>query len=169
METRIHSRTLAATVDLTEASTAWRNAPPMAYGRYQHNLVVLSSGRRLAVGDANISATGAASSGVCSAELWSATSESWSTWPPCKTRGCPVRPRCCLPDGRVLAAGGGRLDRPRAFRPPRTPRRHISSTAPGQRSLNAPATCGSSGKPSQCRAPDAANIARVATRSDWAL
>lgn len=95
-------------IDLTVGSPAWRETAPMAYGRTQHNLVLLPDGKVLVVGGATevrLDAT----TGVHEAEIWDPDTETWTTV------AASTRPRLyhsiaiLLPDGRVLSSGGGRL------------------------------------------------------------
>lgn len=102
------SSTAAAVIDMTQASPAWRALTPMAYGRYNHNLVVLADGQVLAVGGSTTvdnSATGA----TLPAELWNPSTEAWTTMATMHDPRMYHSTAMLLPDGRVLVAGGGRL------------------------------------------------------------
>ncbi|HEX2700650.1 MAG TPA: fibronectin type III domain-containing protein [Acidimicrobiales bacterium] len=98
----------AAVLDLTAPSPTWRQVAPMAYGRYMHNLVVLADGRVLAVGGSTVVNTGSVT-GVLPAELWNPVTETWTTMAAMGENRMYHSTAVLLPDGRVLAAGGGRL------------------------------------------------------------
>lgn len=97
-----------AVLDLHQASPAWRETAPMAFGRSQHNLVILPDGKVLVVGGA-AEVSLVSTNPVLAAEMWDPGTETWSQM------AAMTRPRMyhsiaiLLPDGRVLAAGGGRL------------------------------------------------------------
>ena len=152
----------AVVTDQTAGDTGWRTVAPMAYGRYQHNLVVLADGTVLAVGGSTIVTTStAASNGVLPAELWNPATESWSTMAAMADPRMYHSTALLMPDGRVLAAGGGRLGSIPSFptaqlySPPylfRGPRPTIA-TAPSGAVL---------GDAFDIETPDAADIGRVA-------
>lgn len=154
------SRTTASRIDMTEATPTWRTLAPMAYGRFNHNLVVLANGDVLAVGG-SVTVTSSDTVGTLPAELWSATSETWSTMAAMHDPRMYHSTAMLLPDGRVLVAGGGRLGSvpsyptaeiyspPYLFRGPRPTIATSSVTAP----LGGAVTIDS---------PDATTVARVA-------
>jgi hypothetical protein len=152
----------AAVVDPAGAGAAWRNVAPMAHGRYQHNLVVLADGSVLAVGGSDITTlVTSGTNGVLPAELWSPTTETWATMAAMRDPRMYHSTAMLLPDGRVLAAGGGRLGSipsfPTAeiFSPPYLFRgaRPTITNAPASATLGDGLTI---------ETPDAANISRVA-------
>lgn len=100
------STTATAVLDMNAPSPAWRTTTPMSVGRYMHNLVILPTGDVLAIGGSSI-AYQQATSGPLSSELWKVATE---TWTPLASMGVPRMyhsTALLLPDGRVLAAGGG--------------------------------------------------------------
>jgi len=99
--------TTTSVIDLNQSSPAWRQTAPMAYGRSQHNLVLLPDGNVLAVGGAAHTSL-VATDGVLPAELWSPTSETWTTMASLQDPRMYHSIALLLPDGRVLVAGGGR-------------------------------------------------------------
>lgn len=144
-------------IDLNQSSPSWRQTAPMAFGRSQHNLVILPDGKVLVVGGAaDVSLV--STNPVLPAEMWDPATETWSQV------ASMTRPRMyhsiaiLLPDGRVLAAGGGRLgpnelngefySPPYLFRGPRP----VASSAP--------ASVGFGGA-FNVATPNAAAIARV--------
>ena len=96
-------------IDLNVGSPSWRQTASMAFGRTQHNLVLLPDGKVLVVGGAN-EVSLLATNGVLAAEIWDPVTETWTQV------ASMARPRMyhslaiLLPDGRVLAAGGGRIN-----------------------------------------------------------
>src|SRR5260221_7312206 len=79
----------------------------MAYARSQHNLVVLPDGKVLAIGGAT-EVSLISTSGVFPAELWNPSTEAWTTMASLQNPRMYHSIALLLPDGRVLAAGGGR-------------------------------------------------------------
>jgi hypothetical protein len=100
---------IAATIDLNQPSPAWTPTAPMNEPRYKHNLVVLADGTVLAAGGSSkyslISETG-----VLDAELWNPDTGSWTLVAPMHDLRMYHSTALLLPDGRVLVAGGGRMD-----------------------------------------------------------
>lgn len=94
-------------LDANAASPAWRQTAPMAFPRAFHNLVLLPDGNVLAVGGAQHRDGSDPSQAVLAAEIWSPTTESWTTV------ASMFRPRLrnstavLLPDATVLVAGSG--------------------------------------------------------------
>ena len=102
------SDTRASVIDFNDAQPAWRAIAPMAFPRFDHNLVVLADGSVLAVGGATtVSQT--ALTGTLAAELWNPESETWQTMASMRDPRMYHSIAMLLPDGRVLSAGGGRL------------------------------------------------------------
>jgi Domain of unknown function (DUF1929)/Bacterial Ig domain/Glyoxal oxidase N-terminus/Galactose oxidase, central domain len=98
----------AQTIDLTAGTPSWANAAPMAYGRYEHNLVVLPDGNVLAVGGASVMSQDPAVAGAMPAEMWNPTTGAWTTLSSLAvTRGYHST-AILMPDGRVLVGGGGK-------------------------------------------------------------
>ena len=103
--------TATGVIDLNQGSPSWRQVGSMQYGRSQHNLVVLPDGKVLVVGGAN-EVSLISTNGVLPAEIFDPdpTKETWTTV------AAMTRPRMyhsiaiLMPDGRVLAAGGGRIN-----------------------------------------------------------
>lgn len=100
------SKGLTAVLDMSAPAPVWRTTASMSFGRYMHNLVMLPTGEVLAVGGSTI-AYERSGEGVLAAEIWNPTSEVWTT---VASLGAPRNyhsTALLLPDGRVLAAGGG--------------------------------------------------------------
>ena len=96
-------------IDLNAATPAWRDTSPMAFGRSQHNLVILPDGKVLVVGGAaDISLI--STNGVLPAEIWDPVSEQWTQVAAMARNRMYHSIAILLPDGRVLSAGGGRIN-----------------------------------------------------------
>ena len=101
--------TATGVIDLNQPTPSWRQVGSMQYGRSQHNLVILPDGKVLVVGGAN-EVSLISTNGVLPAEIWDPATEQWTTV------AAMARPRMyhsiaiLMPDGRVLAAGGGRIN-----------------------------------------------------------
>jgi len=101
--------TATGVIDLNAPAPTWRSTAPMAFGRSQHNFVILPDGRVLVVGGAS-EVSLISTNGVLPAEIWDPDSETWTTV------AAMTRPRMyhstalLVPDGRVLTAGGGRIN-----------------------------------------------------------
>jgi hypothetical protein len=95
----------------------------MAFGRYQHNLVVLADGKVLALGGAT-TVSAETTSGVVAPEVWDPATETWTTLASQQFPRMYHSTALLLPDGRVMSSGGGRwstgIDYPNAefFSPP---------------------------------------------------
>jgi hypothetical protein len=97
----------AAVIDMTAGTPAWRTVAPMAYPRFQHNLITLPDGKVLAVGGSTQYSL-VSTSGILPAELWDPATEGWATMAAMQQPRMYHSAALLLPDGRVLVAGGGR-------------------------------------------------------------
>jgi len=95
-------------IDMTQPSPAWRQTASMAFPRTEHDLTLLPDGSVLATGGSRNSDVGDTAAAVLEAELWSPTTETWTTMAAMKTPRMYHSNALLLPDGRVLVAGGGR-------------------------------------------------------------
>jgi hypothetical protein len=96
-------------LDMTQPSPAWREAAPMAFPRTYHNLTLLPDGTVLVTGGGTTSAGTDSTVGVKPAELWSPSTETWTTMASLQVSRLYHSTALLLPDGRVLVAGGGRV------------------------------------------------------------
>ena len=96
----------AAILDMTAPNPAWQMVSPMNFARGYHNLVTLPDGKVLAVGGTPTFST-AAAVGVLPAEEWDPTTGRWTTLAPERDPRMNHSTAVLLPDGTVLAAGGG--------------------------------------------------------------
>ena len=97
-----------AVLDTNVASFAWRPTSSMSFGRYMHNLVMLPTGKVLAIGGASVVDQQSVVPGPLAVELWDPNTETWLTLAAMETPRMYHSTALLLPDGRVLAAGGGR-------------------------------------------------------------
>ncbi len=155
-----NSDTRASVVDFNDAEPAWRETEPMAFPRYDHNLVVLADGSVLAVGGSTI-VSQTSTTGTLAAEIWDPVTETWKTMASMRDPRMYHSTALLLPDGRVLSAGGGRLGGARdyftaqIFSPPYL----FKGTRPAI--LSAPSVL-SIGGTATVQTSDAADIASVA-------
>jgi hypothetical protein len=99
---------VTAVIDLNQATPTWRQTSPMAYPRVQHNLVLLPDGKVLAIGGSTVMSL-TSTTGTLPAEMWDPATETWTTMAAMNNLRLYHSVALLLPDGRVLAAGGGRI------------------------------------------------------------
>jgi|GEM_PF-1384695 len=99
----------AATIDLTQPSPTWKPTASMIDPRYKHNLVVLADGTVLAVGGSSIYSL-VSQKGVLDSELWNPDTGTWTLMAAMHDLRMYHSTALLLPDGRVLVAGGGRMN-----------------------------------------------------------
>jgi hypothetical protein len=97
---------LTAVLDMNASTPTWRTTAPMSLGRYMHNLVMLPTGKVLAVGGSTI-AYQQSGSGTLPSEIWDPNTETWATVASLNAPRVYHSTALLLPDGRILAAGGG--------------------------------------------------------------
>lgn len=98
----------AEVIDLDAEMPAWRLVSPMADARRHHNAVLLPDGKVLVVGGTSSPGFNSAVEAVLEAEMWDPESELWSTVASMERARVYHSVAILLPDGRVLAGGGGR-------------------------------------------------------------
>jgi hypothetical protein len=96
-------------LDMTQATPAWRQTSPMVFARVTHNLTLLPDGTVLVIGGSSNANVSDPASVVYNAELWSPITETWATMAAMQVPRLYHSTALLLPDGRVLAAGSGRL------------------------------------------------------------
>ncbi len=97
-------------LDMTQPSPAWRQTAPMMFTRTFHTLTVLPDGTVLATGGGPTTDAIGVSSAVLSAELWSPTTETWTTLSSMQKPRLYHSNALLMPDARVLVLGGGRFN-----------------------------------------------------------
>jgi len=98
----------AEIIDLNEAKPRWCAVPPMAYARHYLNAVLLPDGKVLAIGGTRSPGFNVAADAVYVAEMWDPEEETWTTMAGMQKARIYHSTALLLPDGRVLAGGGGR-------------------------------------------------------------
>jgi hypothetical protein len=147
-------------IDLAQNPPQWRQTAPMAFGRSQHNLVILPDGKVLVVGGAGEMSL-ISTNAVLTPEIWDPDSETWTQVAPMATPRMYHSIAILLPDGRVLAAGGGKLSpnidqtNGEFYSPP-----YLFQPGARPTITSAPASV-SYGLPFAISSPDAASIERV--------
>jgi hypothetical protein len=102
--------TTAYVLDAMAAAPAWRAVESMKFARAYHTLTMLPDGTVLATGGGTTTAPTATASAVLTPELWSPTTEKWTSLAPMSVPRLYHSEALLLPDGRVAIMGGGRFD-----------------------------------------------------------
>ena len=97
----------AEVINLNAASPAWQYTGSMRYARRHANAVVLPDGTVLVVGGTS-KGVNVADGRVLVAELWNPSTGQWTSLASMKTPRLYHSTAMLLPDGRVIAGGGGR-------------------------------------------------------------
>jgi hypothetical protein len=100
----------AYVLDMSQTSPAWRQVPSMAFTRTYHNATLLPDGTVLVTGGGTTTTSGDVANAVLPAELWSPTTETWTTLASMSVPRLYHSEALLLPDGRVLISGGGRFN-----------------------------------------------------------
>ena len=95
-------------IDFNQPTPVWQRTAPMAFPRTNHNLTILPDGSVLATGGGMMQNGCVGSEPVFGAELWSPTTQTWTTMSAMATPRLYHSTALLLPDGRVLVSGGGR-------------------------------------------------------------
>jgi hypothetical protein len=106
-------RTAAPTayvLDMTQPTPAWRQVASMSFARAFHNTTVLPDGNVLVTGGGPTTNATDVTNAILPAELWSPTTETWTTLAPMSAPRLYHSEAILLPDGRVLISGGGRFN-----------------------------------------------------------
>ena len=147
----------AYVIDLSQSGATWRAIAPMAFARFEHNLVLLPDGKVLAIGGSSTTDVADTAVGPLPAELWDPATERWTTMASLTEARMYHSVAFVLADGRVVSAGGGRdgpaIDHPSAevYSPPYL----FKSARP--RITSSPAT-GKYGSTFSVRSPDYSRV-----------
>jgi len=148
--------------DLSQSTPTWSATGSMSFRRYAHTLLVLPDGAALAVGGTTtVNTVPSADMAVLEAERWDPTTGAWATMAAMHDPRPYHSAALLLPDGRVLAAGGGQSEgapnyfSAELFSPPYL----FKGARPTITSAPATATYGGT---ITVNTPDAASIASVA-------
>ena len=96
-------------LDMTQPAPLWQQTPAMAFPRTYHNLTVLPDGTVLATGGGQTTGAIDLADAVYAAELWSPTTQTWTTLSNGQVPRLYHSVALLLPDGRVLVGAGGRF------------------------------------------------------------
>src|SRR5215471_7342837 len=99
----------AYVLDMTSPAPAWRPTGSMAFARTYLNLTLLPDGTVLATGGGASSVPGGLPGAVHAAEIWSPTTETWTTMASMQAPRLYHSTALLLQDGRVITMGGGRF------------------------------------------------------------
>jgi len=102
--------TTAYVLDMTAASPTWRQVASMQYPRTFHVETILPDGNILVTGGGPTTAATDTANAILPAEMWSPTSETWTTMASMHAARLYHATALLLPDGRVEVGGGGRFD-----------------------------------------------------------
>jgi hypothetical protein len=97
-------------LDMALPAPAWRPTAPMAFPRTFHTLTLLPDGHVLVTGGGRTTGAVDLAEAVFEAERWSPMTETWTTLASMQAPRLYHSTALLLPDGRVLVAGGGRLN-----------------------------------------------------------
>jgi hypothetical protein len=106
------STATAYVIDMTAATPQWRQVQSMANRRAYHVETVLPDGSVLVSGGGKTTGDYDVQNAVYAAELWSPTTETWTTLASMQSPRLYHGSALLLADGRVLVAGGGRSPGP---------------------------------------------------------
>jgi hypothetical protein len=102
----------AYVIDFTVATPQWRQVQSMAFPRAYHVETLLPDGSVLVTGGGRTTGDYDIPNAVYAAELWSPTTETWTTLSSMQKPRLYHGSGLLLPDGRVLVTGGGRSPGP---------------------------------------------------------
>ena len=102
-----NSAATAYILDMTQGSPAWRAINPMALARTYHNSTVLPDGNVLITGGEGTTNPADQSTAAFAAEMWSPTTENFTTMASMQIARVYHSTALLLPDGRVLVGGSG--------------------------------------------------------------
>jgi hypothetical protein len=104
------STAVAYVLDMTQTTPIWRQVASMAFARTYHTLTSLPDGNILVTGGGPTTAATDTAHAIMQAELWSPTSETWTTLSSMHAPRLYHSEAILLPDARVLIMGGGRFE-----------------------------------------------------------
>jgi len=98
----------AYVLDMTQPTPAWRQVASMAFARTFHLATILPDGNVLVTGGGPTTAATDVANAQLAGELWSPTTETWTTMASMNAPRLYHSEATLMPDGRVLISGGGR-------------------------------------------------------------
>jgi len=100
----------AYVLDMSQPAPGWRQVAPMSFPRTYHNTTLLPNGNVLVTGGGTSTDALGVATAVLPAEVWSPTTETWTTLAPMTAPRLYHSEALLLPDGRVMVSGGGRFN-----------------------------------------------------------
>jgi hypothetical protein len=100
----------AYVIDMSQTTPLWRQVASMAFARTYHNSTLLPDGNVLVTGGGTTTGPLDVADAVFPAELWSPTSEIWTTLASMSAPRLYHSEALLLPDGRIVVSGGGRFN-----------------------------------------------------------
>jgi hypothetical protein len=100
----------AYVLDMTQTSPLWRQVASMAFARTYHNTTLLPDGNVLVTGGGTTTGALDVANAVLPAELWSPTTEIWTTLASMSAPRLYHSEALLVPDGRIVVSGGGRFN-----------------------------------------------------------
>jgi hypothetical protein len=97
-------------LDFSQASLSWRQVASMAFARTYHTATSLPDGTVLVTGGGTTTGPKDVAHAVLPAELWSPTTETWTTLASMNSPRLYHSEAVLLADGRLFIYGGGRYD-----------------------------------------------------------
>jgi len=104
------STATAYVLDMTQTTPAWQQVASMHFARTYHCSTLLPDGTVLVTGGGTDSAPADVANAVLPVELWSPTTQTWTTLASMSAPRLYHSEALLLPDGRVLISGGGRFN-----------------------------------------------------------
>ncbi|HET7539704.1 MAG TPA: fibronectin type III domain-containing protein, partial [Polyangiaceae bacterium] len=105
-----NTATTAYVLDANQSSPTWRQVASMQYPRTFHVETILPDGNVLVTGGGPTTAALDVANGILPAEMWSPTSETFTSMAAMHVPRLYHATALLLPDGRVVVGGGGRFD-----------------------------------------------------------
>jgi len=99
----------AYVLDMTQTTPTWRPVTSMTFPRTYHNTTLLPDGTVLVTGGGTTTGATDTAHAVLPAEVWSPTTQTWTTLASMSAPRLYHSEGLLLPDGRVLISGSGRF------------------------------------------------------------
>ncbi len=103
------STAVAYVLDMNQSSPTWRQVASMSFARTFHTLTMLPDGNVLVTSGGPTTAATDNAHAIMQTELWSPTTETWTTLASMHAPRLYHSDALLLPDARVLISGGGRF------------------------------------------------------------
>jgi len=108
----------AEVINFNDAAPTWRSTSPMRHVRRQHNVTLLPDGSVLVTGGHGGTGMDDSTHPRLEPERWDPRTETWTSLAPMGAYRGYHSVAVLLPDGRILSAGGRRVNTMQVFSPP---------------------------------------------------